>query len=64
MAWADARSGVASGIDQRGWAMENRVGASLRPWKKTRRANWSVSEGQAWRLLEEAHGHTQEGGGA
>lgn len=45
VAWADARSGVASGIDQRGSAMENQAGASLRPQKEPSMANWGVSEG-------------------
>lgn len=45
VARADARSRVASGIDQRGWAMENFADASLRPQKEDSIANWGIGEG-------------------
>lgn len=62
--WADARNEMASGIDQRGWVMACWAGANLRPWKKSSVADWCVSEGPAWGLPAEAHGCTQEWGGA
>lgn len=55
---------MASGIDQRGWVMACWAGANLRPWKKSSVADWCVSEGPAWGLPAEAHGCTQEWGGA
>lgn len=44
MAWADARSGVVSGIDQGYLAMENQADASPRLQKEFNMANWDVRD--------------------